>query len=1063
MSLTSLVRILIICCSLCWISPAIAEPFPKPIKVVMDNNYPPFVFEGNNGSLQGILIDQWKLWERKTGIKVEISAMDWGQALSRMKNGEFDVIDTVFQTEERSGWLDFSKPYAKIDVPIFFDKEISGITNTASLKGFVVAAKTGDAAIDLLKRSGVENLVLYNSYEAVILAAKEHKVTVFVVDKPPALYFLHKLGIQDNYKQSAPLDVGNFHRAVKKGNSALLKAVEDGFGLISAGEIKAIDKKWYGSSLGDHLPFESIIAGFGALCLLLLLLLIWNVTLKKAVIKRAAELKQAEESLHLTSFAMKHAADSVFWITVDSSIVGANEAACRSLGYTSEELLKLKVADVDVYYDIVSWPKHWDVLKTHGSMFFESSQRTKTGRIIPVEISANYICFNDKEYNCAFVRDISERQKSEEALRDSEEQMRIIFETSESGIILVNPQGVIEFSNRRIAEMFGMPHDELIGSAYPDHLHESEKMTGDNRMRQLILGEISSVATERRYIRKDGTDFWGYLSGRRLENPDGSIRALVGFITDITERKQMTRLLAENELRLRTLFHAIPDLIWLKDVDGVYLSCNEIFERFFGARETEIVGKTDYDFVDKELADFFREHDRKAMAAGKSTSNEEWITFASDGHHALLDTIKTPMYDSEGVLVGVLGIARDITERKKYEERRLDLERQLLHAQKLESLGVLSGGIAHDFNNLLLAILGNLDLALMKLPEEATARKNIGQAINASRHAAKLTNMMLAYSGKGNFVIHPLSLTELLKENAAMLSAAISKNIKLDLQFDQDLPPIMADAGQLQQVVMNLITNASEAIYDNNGLIKLSTGVKEFDQPTLDSSRLEEKLAAGRYIWMEVSDTGCGMDQDTLHKLFDPFFSTKFTGRGLGMSAVLGIIRAHKGAFLINSIPGEGTAIQVLFPIAENLQEEQTISATSGDYAAKEHSQMSTVILVVDDEEIIRDVSVAMVEELGFEPLVATDGEEALRIFSEQSARIGLVLLDQVMPGMDGVEVFMELRRIRPDIKVLLASGYSEMEVSDRFVGLGLDGFIQKPFSLNLFKIKIRQLLGVAV
>lgn len=346
MSLNNLVRILIIWCSLCWISPAIAEPLSKSVKVVMDNNYPPFVFQDSKGDLQGILIDQWKLWERKAGIKVEISAMDWWQAISRMKNGEFDVIDTVFQTEERTGWLDFTQPYAKIEVPIFFDKEISGITNAASLKGFVVAAKTGDAAIDLLKRSGVETLVLYNSYEAVILAAKEHKVTAFVVDKPPALYFLHKLGIQEHYKQSVPLNVGHFHRAVKKGNSALLKTVEDGFGLISAGEIEDIDKKWYGSSLGNDIPVGSILAGFGALCLLLLLLLIWNVTLKKAVIKRTTELKASEERL------------------------------------------------------------------------------------------------------------------------------RIIFETSESGIILVSPQGVIDYANWRMAEMFGMPHDELIGSAYSDHLHE---------------------------------------------------------------------------------------------------------------------------------------------------------------------------------------------------------------------------------------------------------------------------------------------------------------------------------------------------------------------------------------------------------------------------------------------------------------------------------------------------------------------------------------------------------------------------------------------------------------
>ena len=248
------------------------------------------------------------------------------------------------------------------------------------------------------------------------------------------------------------------------------------------------------------------------------------------------------------------------------------------------------------------------------------------------------------------------------------------------------------------------------------------------------------------------------------------------------------------------------------------------------------------------------------MEAGKPSSNEEWITFADDGHHALLNTIKSPMFDVEGKLIGVLGIARDITEIKKAETERLNLERQLLHSQKLESLGVLSGGIAHDFNNLLLAILGNLDLALMKLPHEATVRKYIDHAVNAANHASKLTNMMLAYSGKGSFIVKELNLTELVEENANLLLAAIPKSVKLDLQLDHSLPPVMADAGQIQQVVMNLITNASEAIGEDNGMITLSTGVQKFDQSTLNSSRLEENLAAGRYVWMEVRDNGCGMD-----------------------------------------------------------------------------------------------------------------------------------------------------------------------------------------------------------
>lgn len=793
-------------------APADAQARPSKIRVVMDNNYPPYVFQDSAGTVQGILIDQWHLWEQKSGIRVEIHAMDWGKAVAGMKAGEFDVIDTIFKTGERSGWLDFTHPYARLEVPVFFDKEISGITDAASLKGFVVAAKTGDAAVDLLKLNGVENLVLFNSYEAVILAAKEHKVTVFVVDKPPALYFLHKFGIHDHYKQSAPLNTGEFHRAVKKGSRELLSTVEEGFRLITPDELNRIEKKWYGSSLGNNFQTTPIFAGVGVLCLLVLVLLAWNRALKRSVEKRTAELKASEETLR------------------------ANEA---------------------------------------------------------------------------FVK---------------------------------------------------------------------------------------------------------------------------------------------------TLMNAIPVPIFYKDIEGRYTGFNCSFEEFYGLSQGELIGKSVFDIAPKELAEVYHAKDLELFQHSGSQVYESQVKNAQG---VIRDVIfhKAAFTDSGGHVCGLIGAILDITERNKAEEERLNLERQLLHTQKLESLGILSGGIAHDFNNLLQAMLGNLDLALMKLPQETPARKNIDRSIKAARKAAQLTNMMLAYSGKGIFIIKPLNLTELVEENSTMLEAAIPKSITLEKQLDHTLPNIKADAGQLQQVIMNLITNAAEAIGDQGGKIRLSTGVKKFDQVTLNSSLLDEKQTAGCYVWMEVCDSGCGMDGETLSKLFDPFFTTKFTGRGLGMSAVLGIIRAHKAAFLVESRPYVGTAIKVLFPAADYQPAESEPDIVC-ESVSKEPIGHSIRVLLVDDEDMIRTVTAAMLEELGFEAVVAASGEEALALFRREGDSIGIVLLDQVMPGMDGVTVFKELHRIRPDIKVLLASGFSQQEVSDRFRGLGLDGFLPKPYTLNNLTVELSRVLN---
>jgi len=924
-------------------APRPARAAPGSIRVVMDDNYPPFSFKDGNGRQQGILIDQWRLWEQKTGIKAEISALDWGNAVTRMKAGEFDVIDTIFQTEERSGWLDFTRPYAKIEVPIFFNKEISGITDAASLKGFVVAAKSGDAAIDILKKSGIDSLVLFNSYEAIIRAARDHKINVFVVDKPPALYYLYKFGIIDRYKASAPLHIGSFHRAVKKGNGALLQQVEAGFRLISAKELEQIDTKWYGSTayrdLGLPLQYFTIIAG--SLALLLLVFLTWNRTLRKKVETKTAQLKSSLETLQgNTAFIaslMNAIPVPIFYKDREGYFLGVNSSFEEFYGLTQEELIGKSVFDVA-------------------------------------------------------------------------------------------PRELAELYHAKDLEVFQHPGTQV---------YESQVKNAQGALRDVVFHKAT---------------FTGM---------DGEVSGLIGAILDITERKQASRCLSENEARLRTLVQTIPDLVWLKDADGVYLSCNPMFERFFGAKEADIVGKTDYDFVDRELADFFREHDRIAMEAGRPSSNEEWVTFAADGHHALLNTIKTPMCDAEGNLIGVLGIAHDITELKKAETERLNLERRLLHSQKLESLGVLSGGIAHDFNNLLQAILGHLDLAQMKLPRDESACKSINHAINAAKQAARLTGMMLAYSGKGSFIIKELNLTELVEQNADMLSAAISKSVRLDLRLDHALPPILADAGQLQQVVMNLITNASEAVGEESGTVTLATGVRSFDRSTLNASRLQEKLAPGSYVYMEVRDNGCGMNEETMQKLFDPFFTTKFTGRGLGMSAVLGIMHAHKGAFLVKSKPEVGTSMSVLFPIANQVQEPVTAggAAAGGNQAANCHHP--GVVLVVDDEEIIRGVCVDMMEALGFETLVAANGEEALCLFQEHRELIGLVLLDQSMPGMDGITTFQELRKIDPDVKVLLASGYSREEVSSRMRGAGLWGFIQKPFILNSLSSEIQRVLAL--
>ncbi|MEI6704286.1 MAG: ATP-binding protein, partial [Deltaproteobacteria bacterium] len=352
--------------------------------------------------------------------------------------------------------------------------------------------------------------------------------------------------------------------------------------------------------------------------------------------------------------------------------------------------------------------------------------------------------------------------------------------------------------------------------------------------------------------------------------------------------------------------------------------------------------------------------------------------------------------DEQGNITGTLSSGDDITDRLKVEEERIQLEKQVLHAQKLESLGVLAGGIAHDFNNILTSIIGNADLALMRINKESPATDNLHRIEQAAARAADLAKQMLAYSGKGKFVVENIDLNILLEEMLHMLEVSISKKSLLRLNLTPNLPSIEADATQIRQILMNLVINASEAIGDKSGVIAITTGCMDCDRSYLKDVWLDENISEGLYVYLEIADTGCGMDKETLAKLFDPFFTTKFTGRGLGMAAVLGIVRGHKGAIKVYSEPTRGTTFKVLFPASSKPAEIFNYDSLHDDW------QGEGKVLLVDDEETVRGVGSEMLKALGFTPITANDGREAISRYKEHPD-FRFVILDLTMPHMDGV------------------------------------------------------------
>ena len=397
----------------------------------------------------------------------------------------------------------------------------------------------------------------------------------------------------------------------------------------------------------------------------------------------------------------------------------------------------------------------------------------------------------------------------------------------------------------------------------------------------------------------------------------------------------------------------------------------------------------------------------------------------------------------------------------RLQDERLSLERQMLHTQKLESLGVMAGGIAHDFNNLLQAMLGNLELASMKLTPGSASQKLITNAISSGKRAAHLTNLMLTYAGKGLISKKQLNLNEMVRENVEMLKTAATPAVSTELYLSAELPYIMADEAHIQQVVMNLIINAAESIEKQPGTIMLTTGIQSCDQICLSASLLDEKPEPGRYVFLGVSDNGCGMSHKTLKRLFDPFFSTKFTGRGLGMSAVMGIMRAHKGALFVESQPGKGTTFRALFPIPDSASPvaDHAAIVTAPEKCPLQKNTLSGVALVVDDEKSVLKICSKMVSLCGFTVITACDGIDAVTKYREHADEIVVVLMDLTMPNMDGITAMGHICNIRPDAKVILSSGFTEDELNERFTDQAPSGFIRKPYSMNVLEAEVRRVL----
>ncbi|NIA13545.1 MAG: PAS domain S-box protein [Nitrospiraceae bacterium] len=650
------------------------------------------------------------------------------------------------------------------------------------------------------------------------------------------------------------------------------------------------------------------------------------------------------------------------------------------------------------------------------------------------------------------------RRLDAERISQSEMRYRSLVEHLPVQVFVKDTESTFVSCNQRFAQDLGIAPDEVVGKTdfdfYPTDL--AEKYRADDK-RVMESGQTDDF--EEKHVH-NGHGTYVRTIKSPLRDDTGTVTGVLGVFWDVTARRRAEEALRISEEKYRFLVENQTDMIVKFDRDFRLLFASPSYCRTFGQAQDELLGEAFDPFLSGDAGESAAQGFAEVFDPPYSCYREGRANTANGLRWQAW--LSTGVLDDAGQTISVVAVGRDITSLKLAEEKRRALSARVQHAQKLESLGVLAGGIAHDFNNLLMAILGNADLALQDLSPVSPARDSINEIEQAARRAADLCRQMLAYSGKGQFFVEPIDLNEVIREMAHILEVSTSKNVALKYNHADNLPTIEGDASQIRQIVLSLATNASEAIGDVSGVVSLTTGAMECGREYLRDTSLDDDLPDGIYCYVEVSDTGCGMDKETQTKVFDPFFTTKFTGRGLGMAAAIGIVRGHRGAIKIYSEPGKGTSVKLLFPVCEQRELPRSSSPTMSktlDEAIHRIAEGKTVLLV-DDEDSVRAVGKRMLEKLGFNVLTAADGCKGIEVFMRHPNEIDCVLLDLTMPNMGGEETFQEMRGQCGDVCVVLSSGYNEQEAVSRFSGKGLAGFIQKPYQMTSLAETLRDALG---
>ena len=755
--------------------------------------------------------------------------------------------------------------------------------------------------------------------------------------------------------------------------------------------------------------------------------------------------RQAKEALRRVEDEMEAVLDATAEtiVTIDRQgvVLSANRTACERLQVAKANLIGRCI------YEVFP-PEVADIRKRRYSHVFESGEPiqfedSREGMVFEQNAYPVFDAKKQVEKVVVFALDISERKKAEDALKANEETFRKLFEVAPDGMYLSDLEGNFIDGNTAAQEIVGYRKEELIGQSYltldmlpPDQLTRAIELLNEN------LNGNATGPDELTLKRKDGEPVTVEIMTIpvTLQNQ----KAILGIARDISERKKAAAALKESEEKYRNILESIDDGYYEVDLAGNFTFFNDSMSRILAYPKEQMLGMNNREFMDEENAKMIFKAFNKVYRTGISTKALDWKLIRKDGSQCFVETVVSLITDSSDQAIGFRGIARDVTERIKLEE-------QLRQAHKMESIGTLAGGVAHDFNNILHMIIGNTELALEDIPKWNPVHNNLEQIKSASLRAAGIVQQLLNFSRKADQEHKRIGAITVINEALKFLRSTIPTTIEIRRTITNDEKMIMADPIQINQVLMNICTNASQEMEETGGVINVT--VENVDLNDKDMVNFPD-LSAEEYVRIIISDTGPGIAPEILDRIFDPYFTTKETGKGsgMGLAVVHGIVKSHNGAITVESQINHGTTFKILFPVVS--KKPSTKAVPSAEIPEGKES-----ILFVDDEVTIADMAYLMLERLGYKVAKEIDPLNALALFQSRPQDFDLVITDMTMPQMNGVQFSEKLNEIRSNIPVIICSGHSALIDDEKARQYGIAAYVTKPITMRELAITIREVL----